>query len=618
MEITSKSGRFFQKVTTYYKLILVLSILFIFGSAIILPRLTFDTGQEAFIDDNNPVLVYRDKVKDIFGLKDPMVIAVHNENGVFNVESLKLIAQLGDSLVHVQGIDPDKIMSIATEKNIIGTYDGLEVDYFYDPSDLDQAKADEVWKAVQNFDLYFGSIVSEDGNTALIVAEYFEEGGENALGYIIYNDILELVSRIDHGDNEVHVAGVGAVSDYLMTYIDLDAKKLNPFAALVITLILILAYRTVRGAIIPNIMVLATAVGAIGIMALLNVPFTVITNALPVVLIAIAVADAIHILGQYYEEVRENPNAKQQDIIIKTMVTMFRPITVTTITTIAGFLAISLSSDMPPFRAFGAFAALGVGIAYLFAIFFAPAALMMLKPKQSKAMGSKDEVDGFSRLMTKAGHAVIQKPKLILVSSIILVAIAFVTALQLNVDYAAIDNFQKSEPIVKADALINRQTDGTTYLDIVIETPDSEDLFNPENLRKIEALQKYVETLPNVQGSTSIVDFIKKMNQSLNENQVEYYSIPEDKNLIAQEFLLYTTSGDPSDFDNFVDYDYRLANVRVSMNNPWYSSSKVVVQRVEDYVKQNFNDLNIQATLSGVALLDVDGSVVWADHISQE
>ena len=117
---------------------------------------------------------------------------------------------------------------------------------------------------------------------------------------------------------------------------------------------------------------------------------------------------------------------------------MFRPITVTSVTTIAGFMAISLSSDMPPFRAFGVFAAVGVGVAYLFAIFFAPAALMLLKPKQSRAMGSKDRVDRFSRIMAKVGKVVIQKPALILVSSIVLVVVAFVAALQLKVDYPAL------------------------------------------------------------------------------------------------------------------------------------------------------------------------------------
>ena len=50
-------------------------------------------------------------------------------------------------------------------------------------------------------------------------------------------------------------------------------------------------------------------------------------------------------------------------------------------------------------------------------------------------------------------------------------------------------------------------------MDVFIETPDTEAIFKLENLHKIEALQKYTETLPHVNGSISIVDFIKKMNQ---------------------------------------------------------------------------------------------------------
>ena len=51
------------------------------------------------------------------------------------------------------------------------------------------------------------------------------------------------------------------------------------------------------------------------------------------------------------------------------------------------------------------------------------------------------------------------------------------------------------------------------------------------------------------------------MNQALHENDTTYYTIPENKELVAQYFLLYSASGDPTDFDNYIDYDYRLANV---------------------------------------------------------
>ena len=80
---------------------------------------------------------------------------------------------------------------------------------------------------------------------------------------------------------------------------------MNPIAALVISLILFIAYRNIAATLLPNIIVLATVSSALGIMAGFGVPFFVVTNGLVVILIGIAVADSIHIFCQYFEE-REN------------------------------------------------------------------------------------------------------------------------------------------------------------------------------------------------------------------------------------------------------------------------------------------------------------------------
>ena len=100
--------------------------------------------------------------------------------------------------------------------------------------------------------------------------------------------------------------------------------------------------------------------------------------------------------------------------------------------------------------------------------------------------------------------------------------------------------FNKNEPIYKADNLINWKLNGSNNLDIVIETPEPEDLFKPENLLAIEKLQDYVESLPMVGGSVSVVDYIKQMYKALNEGDNSYYKIPDDQDLIAQLFLLYS------------------------------------------------------------------------------
>ena len=60
------------------------------------------------------------------------------------------------------------------------------------------------------------------------------------------------------------------------------------------------------------------------------------------------------------------------------MLDMWRPITLTSITTIAGFMGLYLASEMPPFKYLGLFSALGVAIAWLYSMVFLPAALSLI------------------------------------------------------------------------------------------------------------------------------------------------------------------------------------------------------------------------------------------------
>ncbi|AUP78470.1 efflux RND transporter permease subunit [Flavivirga eckloniae] len=602
MKQQNKVAKFFNFITSYHKMILTLSIIIMIGIASFIPKMTKDTSYDAFLPKDDPILVFRNQTKETFGLKDPMVIAIVNEQGVFNKKTLELVHELSERLKTIPGIDPDEITSLSTENNIVGTDDGLEVDTFFEISELTENKAIEVAKAIDDFELYQGSLVSNDHTTTLVVAEMLDSYDKKQ--HEVYKSLIALLDEYKARNEQFYLAGEGAISGYLIRYIDEDAIKTNPFAALIISIILIFAYRRLRGLILPNIMVLASVGIALGAMAAFGVDFFVITNGLPVVLISIAVADGIHILGEYYETAAKHPEYTQKELVVLTMIHMWRPITITSITTIAGFLAIAASAYMPPMTYFGLFGALGVFAALVYAIFMIPSAMMFLKPQLSSAYKPNQKMDAFGKIMVRIGVLVLNYPKTIVTIALIIIAFGLNGAFKLVINEDRIKNFQSDEPIVKSDALINNKTDGTSYLDILIETPESEDIFDPKNLLKMEALQNYVETLPHVKGSISIVDFLKKMNQSLNENNPDFYTIPDDKELIAQYFLLYSASGDPTDFDNYVDYDYRLANIRLSMDTGEYLFEKPVVEQTQAYITEHFNNGDIKATTTGKVTVD--------------
>jgi len=603
----SKAEQFFTTITARPKTIMVAALLLILTTGSFIPTLVKDTRSDAFMPPDHPALVYQHKSEEIFGLKDPMVIAITSDrpDGIFTPQSLALVEKLTEQIKNINNIDADRVTSLSTENDIIGTEDGMQVEAFYEQPPTTQQQADAVRTAVMDFPLYLGSLVARDGSATLIVAELVDQNNAQA----VYQDLLTLVDATSTQNSEkIYVAGEGAVSGYMGAYIDSDATRLNPIAGLIITIVLFIAFRTWRATFIPNLVVLGTVASALGVMASFGVPFFVITNALPVVLIGIAVADSIHIFSQYYEEAAANPNDSSREVVIRTMVHMWRPVTLTTFTTMAGFLGLSISAGMPPMQYFGLFAMLGVAVAWGFSLTVVPAALSMMKLHTSKNFKSdqKNDVytDVYASAMASLGRGVIRFPLTVLVLAAIIATAGVFGASKLRLNEDRIATFQDDERIVQADTAINKRFDGVHYLDIVVETPLTEDLFKPENLKRIEALQIYASTLQHVNGSTSIVDYLKQMNRALNEDKKAAYQLPNNADLIAQYFLLYSASGDPDDFEEEVDYDYRLANVRIRMDSGAYQDEVVVVENIQRYVQSTFNAAGITANLSGRVNVD--------------
>ena len=606
---TTRAWRVFWWITAFPKRVILLGLVLMLGNAVFIPSLVKDTRSDAFLPDDEPALVYRDKVRQIFGLSDPMVVAVLNDGprGVFNPHTLALVDWLTREIVKLENVDPDRITSLATENDIRGDAEGMRVEPFWeDAPPSTQQQADAVRAAVMDFPLYLGSLVAANGGGTLIVAEVADQARAQQL----YQDLLALAGRAPVGPGEViHVAGEGAVSGYMGSYIDADAQRLNPLAAIIITTVLFIAFRTPRGALLPNLVVLATVAAALGLMAAFGVRFFVITNGLLPVLIGIAVADSIHIFSQYYEEQARHPGDDARVIVVRAMTRLWRPISMTTLTTLAGFFGLYLASVMPPMKYFGLFAMVGVSAAWVYSVSVLPAWLSLLKLRPSPAYrlapkSDTQRVDAFGRAMTAFGRGVVRWPGLVLGLAAVVGVVGIHGAAHLELNEMRIRVFQRDEPIVRADHAINARFDGVYYLDILVETPEPEDIFAPANLRRIEALQAYLETLPHVGGSTSVVDYLKQMNRSLNAGRADAHALPEDKDLIAQYFLLYSASGDPDDFQEEVDYDYRLANVRVSMDSGKYSDEKLVVESAQDYIDRHFNAPGIGATLSGRVNVD--------------
>jgi len=598
-QLTKQSEKFFYKILGRPWILIFVGFMLFFLSAISIPKITQDTSVDSFLSSSDVIRLQRDAIKEAFGLDDPMVIIVTNNEGVFNPLSLNLVKWLSEEAGEIEGIDPERITSIATEKNIKGVDGGMDVNPFYEDDIQNQEEADVVKKAILDFPLFMGSLVGKDLTTTLIVLETME-GADQAK---VYHELIQLTKKAPaSAKNHIHIAGEGAVTGFLGEYIAADAIRLNPIAGLIMTIILVFCFLTLRGTLLPNILIVGAVGSTLGLMGLFGVPFYPITSALPGLLIAICIADGIHIFSAYYEYVPVYPNHSQKFIVSKALGQMWRAVTLTSVTDIVGLLAISATTNMPPMMYFGIFASYGVFVAWFLSLTIVPGILVKLNKKPSRLFkdGPKKGLNSFfSNLLKSFGKRVYNHEKLVLAISFVVILVSLTGILQIKVNDERINNFDINEPIYKADKIINSSTDGSHFIDIKISTTITEGLFEPENLRRIESLQKYAKSLPNVNGNTSIVDYIKQMNKSLNEGREEYYKIPQSADLVAQSFLLYSTGSSPTDFEEIADSDYREGILRIRMNTQNYAVISSVLEKLKYYIDTEFTSKSISAIVSG-------------------
>jgi len=558
-----------------------------------------DTRADAFLSPDNPALVYKNKARALFGISDPLVIAIESESadGIYDRDVLELVTTLTDAVNGLPNINEDRTMSLATENNIVGNSSGMDVFPFMEL--LEDGGPEAIRQAVQNFPLYNGLLVSEDGAMTLIIAELYDDAKAEAS----YQALAQLIAEMPMpGSVAIYSAGEGAVLGYLGHYIDRDASRLNPLAGLIITIMLVVAFRRFAPALLGNLVIAAAVLMTVGLMGYSGVPFFVITNAMPVILIGMAVADSIHIFSTYYELLAKHPDYSPRQAIEEAVAAMAWPVTLTTITTMAGFIGLFASAYMPPFEYFGLFTAFGVLVAWFYSLYVLPAAITLLKPKVSKRWIKLEQAsskDLFARIMMVMGGGATRYAKTTVAVFTVVALLGLVLSSQLRVNDDRIETFHPDEAIFQADKAINRHMQGTNTLDVVIETQHKEGLFDPAVLAKIEALQKYGESLPHINGSMSLVDFLKQMNKSLNEDQDAFYTLPQSKELSAQYLLLYSASSDPTDFDNVVDYDYRLANVRFYLDTAEFAETAPLVQAMESYINKHIASSDVSATLTG-------------------
>ena len=585
------------------KLIVALAIIFTLALMTQFPKMKTDTNPKNMLPKTSDVRVWNDEVEKTFGLYEDMIaLGIVNDKGILNQDTLGKIQRITDEILKIKGVSARDVSSFTTIDNVTVEGETLKVAPLMTAVPKTDKDLEILKKMLFENPLFINRIISKDGKTTAIYVPL--EKGAN--GKEIADRIREIVKK-EKGDEKYYVAGDPVARDTFGAEMFKLMGIFSPIAGMIMFIAIYLMFRNLSLSISMMMVAMISIIWSMGLLIGLGFPIHIMSSMSPVFLMAIA-TDSIHIFNEFYFRYREKKDKKTA--IIETMNAVGRPVRYTALATAAGF-AVLMFMHIIPVKVFGGLVAFGTIILRLLSFSFIPAILTLIKEEKIEKASSREDVElsRTTQFLRSLGSFGTHKPKATVIVGLILFVVAVIGITKINVNNNMVEWFKKNSDIRIADKILNADLGGTSLVYVVAVSKEDDYIKTPEAMRYIEGLQRHLERLPVVGKTSSVADYVKRINRVLHNDDLQYDVVPETKEMIGQYIFLFSMSAKPSDLDNVVDYPFRKANIWVQLKTWDAQAMRDVIKAVDDYKKSH--PIPMEFKPAGIAYFNL----VWNDAV---
>jgi predicted RND superfamily exporter protein len=150
----------------------------------------------------------------------------------------------------------------------------------------------------------------------------------------------------------------------------------------------------------------------------------------------------------------------------------------------------------------------------------------------------------------------------------------------MKVDANWINDYSDSTPVKQNTLYADAVMGGVTGLTLLFDAGSPDAVKNPDVLAEITRIEDWANQQELVGKSYSLGGIVRDLNQTFNENDPDFYTIPESRNLIAQYMILYEGAGG-TDAARLVSSDYQSTQLELRMHIGMTSETAALVEALE-------------------------------------
>jgi len=387
--------------------------------------------------------------------------------------------------------------------------------------------------------LWVPYLLSADGRVAAIVVELDGAAADiTAIRPLVFalRDILEGFNGQD--GLRFHTAGIPAVRTDFFEQFFKDQARTVPAISVFMLLLMGLLFRRVHGVVAAMAAAAIPTAMVFGIMGWTGRTIGLLNQAYVTVLPVIAVADAIHLVSRFHEEVRRRaPPGKPLDPALRAEAIraavrrVGAACALTSLTTGIGFLSLYVA-EMPVLREFGLYAALGIAFAYGAVLLIVP--LVLSTARGAVPEGGREEAPTrVDRALRACADLTIRRPAAVLAVTAVVMVVFVGYGARVQVDNHLTGMLEEDHPTSRANRIADGELGGIIALEVDLQgAPGS--MKDPDILRAMIRLEEWALARDDVRGVGSPGSWVATM-QELTTGRRE---VPATARGVAQLLLL--------------------------------------------------------------------------------
>lgn len=532
----------------------ILAALVVFGLfASQLPKLQVDGRVEALVPEHNAHVTLRNEMEKVFGAAGFIIISVSEDN-VFSqpvlASAYALSKQLSQS-PHVR-----EVHSIFSKQYLQGGGGTFEVGQIVDDPNSGLFNPVLIQQRLASDPVYSGNLLSLDGQGLALLVE-FNTGTADQVATELVEQALEQAGL----QGRWPIAGLAVIQHEMKRYMDRDMGVLMPLFLVVLAALLFLSFHTARGVLVPFAPILLAVVASTGLMSMLGIKITMITNLVPMLIIAVGSSYSIHFLNEYYRQVSLAPEESSAAILRATGQHIGSIILLAAATTFLGFIS-NIFNPIVAIRDFATTLGFAVVLLWLANLTLLPAIVSLLKPDKGVINGHSQ--GGFNRLLDRVlellGRGIVNRRWWVLGLGALLIGSSAYYLQQVKVESSGLSFFKEDSNLVRSSRAISQSFGGVVGFNFVIDTGKANGAKDPAVLNTLAAFKDWLhsEYGDQVKVTLSLADYVKQMSGAYNGDK-SYHRIPQSAEEVAQYIEIFSWGADVREsLRNVVDEDFRL------------------------------------------------------------